>query len=83
LPAESLTPEAVAPEALHTTACTTKRFPDATFPAGVNPKLDPFTYPDTFCTNAGAVADADGVTLLDGLEFGLVPTALVAETWNV
>jgi hypothetical protein len=83
LPAESVTPDAVAPELLHVTACTTSRFPAVTFAAGVNPRLDPLTNPDTFCTNDGAPPEADGVTLLEGLELGLVPYALVAETWNV
>ncbi len=82
LPAESVTPDVLAPLPDHVMTSTTRRSPTVRLADGVTPRLVLLEECAlTCCTNAGA--DAVGVTALDGEEAGPVPMALVADTVKV
>ncbi len=84
LPAESVTPEALALPALHTPASTMRRLPLEMLEVGCRARLAATPRLLTCCTKASVVGGAvTGVTALEAADCPLVPTALVALTLKV
>ena len=84
LPAESVTPDALALPALHTPTSTIRRLPLEMLAVGWSARLAATPRLLTCCTKASVVGGAvTGVMALDSADCALVPIAFVALTLNV